>query len=82
MSIHCARGVLSGFDQEDFGLMFKTDAAVIPGNSGGAALDELGRLVGVPSSTLSDETGQVGLVRPLGLLPEEWSTLIRSRLAR
>ncbi|MEO6708104.1 MAG: trypsin-like peptidase domain-containing protein [Planctomycetota bacterium] len=79
VSIHCAHGVLSGFDQEDAGLVFKTDAAVIPGNSGGAAVDEQGRLIGVPSANVSDGSGLVGIVTPITLLPPEWMALIASR---
>ncbi len=79
VSIHCAHGVLSGFDQEEAGVLFKTDAAVIPGNSGGAALDDRGRLVGVPSANLSDGSGLVGLVVPVSMLPAEWTALIKSR---
>lgn len=80
VSIHCAHGVLSGFDLEDAGIVFKTDAAVIPGNSGGAALDQHGRLIGVPSANVSDgSNGVVGIVTPITLLPEEWMSLIASR---
>jgi S1-C subfamily serine protease len=80
VSIHCAHGVLSGFDQEESGLVFKTDAAVISGNSGGAALDDRGRLIGVPSANVSDgNSGIVGIVTPIAILPAEWKTLIASR---
>lgn len=79
VSIHAAHGVLSGFTQEQAGLLFKTDASVISGNSGGAALDARGRLVGIPSANVSDGTGLVGLITPIAMVPAEWKSLIRSR---
>jgi S1-C subfamily serine protease len=82
VSIHCARGVIAGFDRAGAGLSFKTDAVLLEGNSGGAALDERGRLIGVPSAVLSDEYASIGLVTPLCALPEEWRALIAARLAR
>jgi S1-C subfamily serine protease len=50
----------------------KTDAEITNGNSGGAALDERGRLVGVPSATVENRSGQIGYVQPLTALPAEW----------
>ena len=49
---------------------FDTDARIAPGNSGGAAIDNDGRLIGVPSSTFQEEqNGQVsGRIRPLAKL--------------
>lgn len=82
VSIHCARGVLSGFSLEESGLLVKTDASVIPGNSGGAALDERGRLIGVPSLNVYDEFGSVGLIAPLSLLSADWRAEIDARRAR
>lgn len=82
VSIHCARGILSGFAREEEGVLLKTDAAVIPGNSGGAALDQQGRLVGVPSANVADENGSVGLITPLSLLPAEWRLEIDKRAKR
>lgn len=82
VSIHCTRGVISGFDRGLTGQSFKTDAAMIPGNSGGAALDERGHLIGVPSATISDENGSIGLVTPISVLPAEWRALLDARLKR
>jgi hypothetical protein len=50
-------GTVAGFELGD--LVIKVDAAVFPGNSGGAALDANGRLVGIPTSLAI--AGGVGL---------------------
>ena len=49
------RGVVEGRDL--LGNWIKTDARVIHGNSGGAAVDSEGRLIGIPTKVLSDEQG-------------------------
>ena len=47
------------------------------GVSGGACLDAQGRLVGVPSSSLTDANlaGGLGFVQPLELVPAAWREL-------
>ena len=45
----------------------KTDATAAPGNSGGAALDENGQLVGVPTRATIDIGGSINRVRPVDL---------------
>lgn len=49
--------------------LFNTTAEISPGNSGGAAVDGDGRLVGVPTSVLVEgETGgRLGHIRPIAL---------------
>src|SRR6185503_18390233 len=49
------RGVVEGKDL--LANWIKTDARVIRGNSGGAAVNSEGKLVGVPTKVLSDEQG-------------------------
>ena len=44
------RGLVSAFRQEDRLTLIQTDAALNPGNSGGAALTSDGRFIGVPTS--------------------------------
>ena len=45
----------------------KTDATAAPGNSGGAALDENGLLVGVPTRATIDVGGSINRLRPVYL---------------
>ena len=73
-TVHLTAGRISGFQGADGGAgkhWLKTDASINHGNSGGTAVDESGRLVGVPSAfrmarTHTGETmGSMGLVRPV-----------------
>jgi S1-C subfamily serine protease len=77
VTITCTRGVVSGYETADFGPVIKTDAEITNGNSGGAALDGRGRLVGVPTSLVELGSGQVAYVHPLSALPEEWRELVQ-----
>jgi len=74
VSVTLTRGIVAGFDTTEVGLMIKTDAEISPGNSGGAALDGDWRLVGVPSATVEDLSGnsQLGYIIPLSMVPAGW----------
>ncbi|MCS6844292.1 MAG: trypsin-like peptidase domain-containing protein [Caldilineales bacterium] len=66
------QGKVSGFLDEDGNGVFewiKTDAEVNHGNSGGLAIDENGKMVGVPTAGYSDtqSIGKISLVRPINL---------------
>lgn len=76
VTINATRGILSGFERADFGVCLKTDAEITNGNSGGAALDEHGLLVGVPSATVENHSGQTGYVQPVTALPPAWLQLM------
>ena len=76
VSISATRGIVSGFEHADFGTLIKTDAEITSGNSGGAALDERGRLIGVPSSVVENGSGQIGYVHPIESMPGEWRAMI------
>jgi S1-C subfamily serine protease len=79
-SLTCVQGVLSGFEELDYGLTLKTDAAFQSGNSGGAALNARGELVAVPTAIMENEFYEaLGYMHPLGLLPAEWRVEIDSR---
>lgn len=65
-------GVVEGVDP--IGNWIKTDARLIHGNSGGAAVNREGRLVGIPTKVIVDgdgsrQLGAVGFLRPAHLIP-------------
>ena len=83
-SVTVNRGVVEGKDI--LGNWIKTDARVIHGNSGGAAVNGEGRLIGIPTKVVADEQpidtngdgfpddyrryGAVGFLRPSQLVAE------------
>jgi S1-C subfamily serine protease len=77
-SIQVSAGLVSGWTGEQGGTasraFMRTDAAITAGNSGGAAVDRHGRLLGVPTAfrvitaergELVTAVGKVGLIRPI-----------------
>jgi len=82
-SVTLTRGVVSGFvTRRDELLWIKTDCLISVGNSGGTAIDENHRLVGVPTETMHDPDTMesLGYVRPVSALPASWMELIRAEL--
>lgn len=81
VSVTLTRGVLSGFEQTSIGTLLKTDAAISPGNSGGAALDQAWRLIGVPTYENVDPqfVGRMSYIHPLSLLPDSWRAMIAGK---
>lgn len=71
-SITLSRGIVSGFEDTRLGRVYKIDAAINHGSSGGAVLDRQNRLIGVATSVIYDQSGQLGFVHPLRLLPRNW----------
>jgi|RhiMethySRZTD1v2_1073278.scaffolds.fasta_scaffold39200_1 S1-C subfamily serine protease len=88
-TVTITRGLVSGKEElEDW---IKTDAQVTHGNSGGAAVDKSGRLIGVPTKVRPDiqpvdtdndgfpdgnvNFGSVGLIRPVELVANMLATL-------
>ena len=75
--IRVSAGLVSGWTGEEGGTasraFMRTDATVSAGNSGGAAVDRAGRLIGVPTAfrVVSAEgeavsaSGKIGLIRPI-----------------
>ena len=62
------KGNMSGF----FGPFIKTDAEINKGNSGGAAIDNKGKLIGITSASSGlhkrkEGEGKLGLVRPINI---------------
>lgn len=72
VTVSVSRGIVSGFEQGEWGLVIKTDAELQVGSSGGAALDARGRLLGVPSTLVEVGAGQFGYVLPLEWIPALW----------
>ena len=71
-SVTFTRGSISGFlDQAEDGTpaWFKSDAQVNHGNSGGAAIDDKGNMIGIPTriSTDPEAAGKISLIRPVDL---------------
>ncbi len=78
-SITYTRGIVSGFEQTDFGTIFKTDGLINSGSSGGAAVDTDYRLIGLPTIIMEESAGQMGFIHPISLFPHEWLETIRRR---
>lgn len=88
------QGVIEGKDI--LGNWIKTDARVIHGNSGGAAIDSEGRLIGIPTKVLADRQpidkngdgfpddyrffGAVGFLRPAHLVGEMLAEISKRNL--
>ncbi|MBX3013606.1 MAG: trypsin-like peptidase domain-containing protein [Caldilineaceae bacterium] len=66
-TVTITRGIVSGYLPDEGWL--KTDAGINKGNSGGAAINRAGQLVGVPSAetSVAHSPGKLGLVRPINL---------------
>ncbi len=70
------RGVVAGFQTVPFGRLIKTDAVINEGSSGGAALDENLRLVGLTTEVVGFDTSQLGYIYPVLSIPGSWLTII------
>lgn len=70
------RGIVAGFERSSSGLTIKTDAVIASGSSGGAAIDEKGRLVGIQTALVESGAAQIGYVVAVGALPAEWRALL------
>ena len=71
-------GTVAGFEAGD--LIIKVDAAIFPGNSGGAALDSNGRLVGIPTSSASVGGGALGFLISAHLLSGDFTLALLNDL--
>ncbi|MEX2445310.1 MAG: trypsin-like peptidase domain-containing protein [Alkalispirochaeta sp.] len=70
------RGVVAGFQTVPFGRIIKTDAVINEGSSGGAALDEDMRLVGLTTEVVGFDTSQLGYIYPVISMPDAWLEII------
>jgi S1-C subfamily serine protease len=64
-SITISKGIVSGFTKASGVSWIKTDASISGGNSGGAAVNEKGELVGVPTMASAGEDGEIVDCRPV-----------------
>ena len=74
LNINLTKGTVSGFEQDS---SYKrgwivTDADISYGNSGGAALDSLGRLIGMPTFGVTEGASWIGYLRTSDVL-KDWS---------
>ena len=75
LNINLTKGIVSGFEQDN---IYKrgwivTDADISYGNSGGAALDSEGRLVGMPTFGVTEGASWIGYLRTTDVL-EDWAS--------
>ncbi|HKJ84623.1 MAG TPA: serine protease [Spirochaetia bacterium] len=75
-SITYTRGTVAGFQRTGFGLLVKSDGEINAGNSGGAALDRAFRLIGLPTSVVGENAGQLAYVVPMSAIPDAWHEII------
>ncbi|MCF7927471.1 MAG: serine protease [Spirochaetales bacterium] len=71
-SITFSRGVVSGYDRVAAGVILKTDAEINSGSSGGAACTGDFKLIGLPTSIIGQDSGQIAYIHPVSLIPEVW----------
>jgi S1-C subfamily serine protease len=76
-SVSYTRGVVSGYERNGIGTLVKTDGLINSGSSGGAAIDATGRLIGLTTTVIEENAGQLGYIHPLALVPEDWKRIIR-----
>jgi len=74
-TITCTEGMVSGFQSRNGISYIKSAAVISPGNSGGAALDGQGRLVGIPTMVVGIETSQMAYISSIETVPEAWLKL-------
>jgi hypothetical protein len=81
VSVTLTQGVVSGFEQTPIGVLIKTDANISPGSSGGAALDDQWRLIGVPTSenVRPEAVSRMSYIHPVSLIPGAWRKMIQQR---
>lgn len=79
-SLSVTRGIVSGFINDPDGERewIKTDARINAGNSGGTAMDENFRYVGVPSRERIAEDDELGYSRPVNTIPDAWKALFQA----
>jgi len=72
VSLSYTKGYVSGFEQTSFGRLIKTDGEINTGNSGGSATDGDFRLIGLPTTIVSEHSGHMAYIHPVDLIPPSW----------
>ena len=81
-SITITRGIISGFEETFDGTLLKTDSEINTGSSGGACVDAGYNLIGLPTTIIEEDSGQLGFVTPVSHIPQSWRALIRREKLR
>ncbi len=76
-SVSLTTGIVSGFEDTSVTSFVKTDAEINSGNSGGAVIDVYYDLVGFPTVTIGEDSGQIGYITPVSAVPAEWFRYFR-----
>jgi S1-C subfamily serine protease len=76
VSITFTRGIVSGFERSSGMRIIKTDAQINKGNSGGAAVNSLFRLIGIPSQIVGNGNQKLGYIYPVSQIPSRWFILM------
>ncbi len=76
VSVTLTKGIISGLMRFYDGYLYKTDAEMNPGNSGGAVVNAFYELIGLPTTIVGDASGKMGFIHPVSLLPPSWLMLI------
>lgn len=76
-SVTITRGVVSGFQRTQNGRIVKTDAVMASGLSGGVVVDVFHQLVGIPTKTVTTDSGMLGYFIPISMIPDGWLRKIR-----
>lgn len=79
VSVSLSRGIISGFVKREGVSMIKTDTLILPGSSGGAAINPYYELIGIISYTIGETGNSLGFLYPVSEIPETWLERIRSR---
>ena len=75
-SISYTRGIISGFEETDIGVLIKTDGQINEGNSGGAAVNAYFELIGLPTIISGEDSGQMGFIYPVNMIPKQWLQIV------
>ena len=76
VTITVASGEVIGLQRVPYGRLIKTNALISSGSSGGTAVDDQNRLIGLPTGVVEAQGAQVGFIHPIDAIPPEWLEII------